>query len=475
MNKQPNIVLIVMDSVRAANLSCCGYLRTTTPNIDQLATQSTLFEQAISVGCWTLPVHASLFTGLYPLNHGMVVSKDALPENFPTLARRLKQHGYQTACFSSNPYISETTGLTQGFDTVENVWHITKARGIERTTLSKLIMQLQRYGSLASPAIRLARTLQHARSIAKRRRNLGDSGAKLTNERIKTWITELRNPGTPFFIFVNYMECHEPYNPPHPYDRRFMPKDFSSWRVARVGHGEDAVLASPEAQRKDNIEIIQALYDGELAYLDHKIGELMQFIETLGIMDETVVVVTSDHGDSLGEHDQVGHRMTLYEPLVHVPLIIRYPACFQPGMRVPQQVSLIDLYPTLLELAGAGMPETTTNSAHSLIAPPPTDARPFAVAENTAPKSLDSVIARMIRTDQYKYIWKSNQQHELYDLVNDPGELTNLVTVRPHVARSMFERLKAWERSLNGKHVEMREAEYDEAILDRLRALGYVD
>jgi arylsulfatase A-like enzyme len=475
MNKQPNIILLMMDSVRAANLSCYGYHRATTPNIDALATQGTLFEQAISVGCWTLPVHVSLFTGLYPLNHGVTISKDALPPNFLTLARQLKELGYQTACFSNNAYISEANGLAQGFDTVEDVWRISHPRGTRRTKMWKLIKHLEQYGRLAKPAIRLARALQQARSILKGLRSRRDSGAQLTNEKIQTWLTEFRNPDASFFMFVNYMDCHEPYNPPYPYKQRFMPTRFSPWRVAGVGTNKEVALRILEKRGQDDLKIIQALYDGEISYLDDKIGELVQFIESLGILDETVLVLTSDHGDCLGEHNQIGHRMALYEQLVHVPLIIRYPERFQPAVRVMQQVSLVDLYPTLLELAGADPSQANKNGFHSLITPPAAEARPFIIAENTAPKSLNSVIARMIRTDRYKYIWKSNQQHELYDLVKDPGELANLVAVEPETARKMDEQLKAWKRSLGDHRIGTNQTEYDEEIVERLRALGYVE
>lgn len=474
MNKRPNILLLVMDSVRAANLSCYGYQRPTTPNIDALAAQSTLFEQAISVGCWTLPVHASLFTGLYPLNHGVTVSKDALPENFPTLARRLKDLGYQTACFSNNAYISDATGLTQGFEVVEDIWRMINPRGIERTKGSKLIKKLERWGPVATPAVRAIRLLRRARAILKAQRSRKDSGAQITNEKILAWLSQQRRQDSPFFVFVNYMECHERYNPPYPYNRKFMPTRFSAWRVAQVSPNKDEVLTSPAQRRADDLEIMRALYDGALNYLDDKIGELVRFIEAQGLLDDTVIVVTSDHGDSLGEHNQLGHRLTLYEQLVHVPLIIRYPARFAPGTRVSHQVQLADLFPTFLELAGADTAETAANGFHSLLAPPKAAERPFTVAENTAPKSLDNVLARMIRTDRYKYIWKSNQQHELYDLTRDPEETSNLVATEPDVARSMIEQLEAWERALQDKRIETREADYDEATLQRLRGLGYI-
>lgn len=474
MNKQPNVILLVMDSVRVTNLSCYGYDRPTTPNIDALAKQSTLYQQAISPGCWTLPVHASLFTGLYALNHGVTVSKDALPEQFPTLARRLQQAGYQTACFSNNAYISDATGLDQGFDTVEDVWRATNPRGIERTNMSKRIKNLRSKGAWTKPIIALLHGAMRARAVVKTRRSQKDSGARLTNAKIQSWLRESRRPDAPFFLFVNYMECHERYSPPYPYNRRFMPARFSPWRVAQVSPIKAEILNGSAKRRADDIEIMRALYDGALSYLDDVIGELVRFVESLGVLDDTILVITSDHGDSLGEHNHLGHRMTLYEQLVHVPLVVRYPARFAAGAQVAQQVQLGDLFSTFLELAGADMSDVDANGFQSLLDPPPAAARSFTVAENTEPISLNNTKTRMIRTDQYKYIWKSNHQHELYDLTGDPSETQNVVAAQPEVARSLLEQLEAWERSLEDKHIETRRAEYDETTLQRLRGLGYV-
>lgn len=475
MRKPPNIILLVMDSVRAANMSCYGYHRPTTPNIDRLAAQSTLFEQATSVGSWTLPVHASLFTGLYPLNHGLTISKDALPAGFPTLAHQLQERGYQTACFSNNAYVSEVTGLTQGFGTVEALWRVNNARGTKRTRMSRVIKRLEQVGTPAKPLIRLLRLSQTARSMMKQQRNQRDKGAQLTNEKIKTWLTEFRDQKAPFFLFVNYMEAHEPYRPPYPYDRRFIDGPAGAQRVSYI-HNKQAILSAPEHRRQAELGILQALYDGELSYLDHRIGELVQFIESNGILDESVLVITSDHGDSLGEHNHLGHRLSLYEPLVRVPLIIRYPRCFQPGERIAQQVSLIDLYPTFLELAGADTgQEAAQNDFHSLVTSTQDKARPFTIAENTAPKSLNSVVSRMLRTERYKYIWQSDGQHELYDLVHDPAELNNLVTIKPDVTREMATQLEQWERSHEGYDIVSGKAEYDDTLVEHLRALGYVE
>jgi arylsulfatase A-like enzyme len=467
---RPNIVLIVMDSVRASNLSCYGYHRPTTPQLDALAAESTLFMQAISVGCWTLPVHASLFTGLYPFNHGVNVSRDALPADCPTLAGQLQQHGYRTACFSNNPYISRATGLAAGFDVAEELWTLTRSRGHQRTRMGRLIKRLEGLGPAARPAIAVARSLQRARSVVKRRRPQRDSGASATNARIARWLSEARKDQRPFFLFANYMECHEPYNPPRPFDRKFMPARYTPWHVARVGNNKDVQSLASDEQRRERLEIIQALYDGELNYLDSQLGALVEEFKRQGVLDNTLFIVTADHGDSLGEHGQVGHRLALYEQLVHVPLLIRLPGRFAAGARDARQVQLIDLHATMLE--AAGLPAASGTGSVSLLSGTP---RAVAIAENTAPKSLDNVVARMVRTDRYKYIWKSNQQHELYDLVNDPQESINLVEQEQAVAAHLAGELHSWQQSLSKQTIAVAEAEYDEAVLARLRDLGYVD
>ncbi len=470
---RPNIVLLVLDSVRASQLSCYGYSRPTTPNIDRLAAEGVRFEQAISVGCWTLPVHASLFTGLYPSNHGMVVSKDALSPEYPTLAKRLSESGYQTACFSNNAYISEVTGLGSGFETVEDLWRTSNPRGTRRTRMSALIKRLEQLGWPAAPAIYLARRLQHAWSVLKRRRNRRDYGAALTNDRIEQWLDRSWRADSPMFLFVNYMECHEPYRPPQPFDRRFMPRRFSNWRIASIGNYKDPARAKSARRREDEAEVIRAQYDGALAYLDEKVGQLCELLRRRGILDNTLVIVTSDHGDCLGEHDHFGHRTALHEELVHVPLVIRHPENFPRGQCRKQQVSLVDLYPTILH--AAELDTSDLLGCRSLLETPEDASKAFTVAENTAPLAMQSVVSRMVRADRYKYIWHSNSNHELYDLAEDAGETNNLVEVRPEVADQMQHTLEQWQASLADRTIEASRAKYDDAVVERLRALGYVD
>lgn len=473
MNKRPNILLIVMDSVRSSNLSCYGYYRATTPNIDRFAREAVLFEKAISEGCWTLPVHTSLFTGLYPLNHGLTISKSALPEHHPTLAQLLRENGYRTCCLTSNAYISPNTGLTQGFDVVEEVWRITNPRGIKRTKMSQLKVQLRKLGVLGEPLIAALSFAGRLRKILKRQKVKSDKGAALTNQLAQKWLATADNQ-KPFFLFINYMECHEKYNPPHPYDRKFMPDHYSPWRVLQVSPDKKQILKGSEKRKGEDLEIMTALYDGELCYLDSKIGELLDYLKSQNLLDDTVVIITSDHGDSLGEHNELGHRMVLYEQLLHVPLIIRFPHMFTPGTRVSHLVQLTDLYPTLLEIAGVKAP-SDANGFLSLCRVQELAKREFVVAENTAPKSLKSLEMKAVRTERYKLIWKSDGKNELYDLLHDPLEQKNLIHENPRAAAHLQQYLEKWQRDHQAFQLETREAVFDDELSERLRALGYIN
>ena len=270
------------------------------------------------------------------------------------------------------------------------------------------------------------------------------------------------------------MECHEPYRPPYPYNEKFLPKRFSAKRAAQVGSNKEVMQRLADGQGQDDVEILRALYDGELHYLDQQIGNLVQFLQSNNLLDDTMLVITADHGDCLGEHNQIGHRMALCEPLVHVPLIIRHPTYFHRNERIATQVSLIDLYPTCLALAGAALPPPAPYDFHSLLDTPDPN-RSSVFAENTAPRSLNSMISRSVRTERYKYIWNSTQAHELYDLVNDPQETVNLIYDEPAIAQKLQRELDLWQSRFSSDQVETAQAEYEDIVLERLRDLGYVE
>jgi arylsulfatase A-like enzyme len=465
---RPNIVLVVLDSVRAANCSAYGYERSTTPHLERLAEQGALFEQATSVGCWTLPVHASLFTGMYPSRHGVTVSAEALSADVPTLAERLSLAGYRTACFSNNAYISSASGMTRGFEHVDDIWRVTHPRGVSLPRLSQRIKALERRGPFLRPLVGALRRAKRLRETWRAWRSSRDSGAGYTNARIRDWLNASEDE-RPFFIFVNYMETHEPYLPPYPFNRRFVSGRFNPWRVVRSAGRRDEILAQNGRRRSEDLEILEGLYDGTIAYADERVRELTDVLAEGAEPDATLVAVTSDHGDAFGEHGHLGHRLTLYEELLRVPLVIRFPRLFAPGSRVSTPASLGDLYPTIVEAAGLDVGDASDfRSLGGRIEP-----RPI-IAENTGPKSIGGLESRTYRDGDMKLLWRADGKHELYDLRSDPTERRSLATDDPVATRALVERLEAWHQTMKEDRLASGDADYDEETLERLRGLGYV-
>jgi arylsulfatase A-like enzyme len=466
---RPNVVLVVLDSVRAANVSAYGYERPTTPKLDRLADEGTTFEQATSVGCWTLPVHATLFTGRYPTSHAVTISSQALGGDLPTLAETLRGMGYETACFSNNAYISDASGLTRGFEHVDDLWRVTNPRGVSVPKLSQRIKALEQRGPLLRPIVALLRRAKRARMMFKAWRSRKDSGARYTNDRIRSWL-RTRDPQRPFFAFVNYMEAHEPYLPPYPYNRRFVPSRYSPWRVLRSAGRRDEILASEPRRRREDLDILEGLYDGTIRYADEMVGQLVDILDTdAGGPNHTAIIVTSDHGDAFGEHGHLGHRLTLYEELLRVPLIARLPGHFAEGARVAEPVSIGDLHPTILALAGSA--SVGDNDFASLL--DEFDATRPVIAENTGPKSIDGLVTRSRREGSLKLIWRGDGRHEMYDLAEDPGEQTNLFESDAR-ARGLLERSETWVAAMTDSAADTASASYDDETMERLRGLGYV-
>ena len=468
MPARPNIVLVVLDSIRAANCSAYGHERSTTPHLERFAGEGALFEQATSVGCWTLPVHASLFTGLYPSRHGVTISAEALSTDVPTLAERLSSAGYRTACFSNNAYISSASGMTRGFEHVDDIWRVTNPRGVSLPGLSQRIKALERRGPLLRPIVGLLRRAKRLRATWKAWRSRRDSGAEYTNARIRDWLASSADD-RPFFIFVNYMEAHEPYLPPYPFNRRFVAGRFNPWRVVRSAGRREEILSQEGRRRAEDLEILEGLYDGTIAYADERVRELTEAVDGVADSDATFVAVTSDHGDAFGEHGHLGHRLTLYEELLRVPLVIRFPRLFRAGSRVSTPVSIGDLFPTILDAAGldAGG-DSDFRTLRDRVEPLPI------IAENTGPKSIGGLVSRTYRDGNMKLLWRADGRHELYDLRADPGERRSLVTDDPATARAFEDRLESWRRTMEDRRLSTADADYDEETLERLKGLGYV-
>ncbi|MBX6342800.1 MAG: sulfatase, partial [Thermomicrobiaceae bacterium] len=390
-----------------------------------LAQEGVVYEQAISPAGWSLPSHASLFTGLYPSKHGAHDEHHYLAPSVPTLAEELANAGYVTVGYCGNPWVSDATGLTRGF---------------------------QRYDDLRprhpGPRRQLDRALRKMRAVVSGR---PARRADLTTERAARDLARLARGDRPFFMFVHYNEPHTPRHLPRHAATRFLGPEYGWEDAEPLSRDVNGYIAGAVQWSPRDLDVFTRLYDAALAYDDERIGQLIETLRAAGALDDTVVVVTADHGENLGEHALLGHKLCLYDTLLRVPLIVRYPGAFPRGERVRRQVQGVDLAPTLYALLGlADRWLDQPGGGRSLLEPRDED---LAIAEQYRPNlavlterypTFDPAPhdrrLRAVRTTAWKFIWASDGRHELYDLVSDPGETRNVVDERPDVAASLARR-----------------------------------
>jgi arylsulfatase A-like enzyme len=466
-----NVVVVVLDCVRADRLGCYGYARDTSPNLDAFAAGATRFQQAVTAGVWTLPSMASTLTGLYPSQHGLNRIDRGLGRELATLPQRLAAAGYRTAGFTANPHGGRSFGLDRGFQEFHEFWGIPGtadggllARGYRRVR-PRLRQAVKRSQTLTSAVIRLQR---------RRAESTGGSGRRLAAA-AAAWLRQARAGRQPFFALVHFMESHVPYAPPPAHARRFL-DEAARRRVAAIDHDGMAFLAGVKPLDGEELALLGSLYDATIGYGDELLASVLA-----AAGDDALVVVTADHGQQLGEHGLVGHFFSVYEPLARVPLVVRHPGL--PSGPVERPVQSIDLYPTVLDAAGI---DPGGSPAVSLLAG--SDARPVLVTEYLEPdlarfarfRGFDPAPfdreLRALRRDGYKYIWSSDGREQLYHLATDPGELTDLAGTDSQ----RLERFRAlhqdWLASTGREApVAAADAELEPDVASSLRALGYLD
>ena len=439
---RPNVVLVVLDTTRADLLSAYDFPAPTTPHLESIARDGIRFTRAFSTDFWTLPAHASLLTGLYPSDHGATSETNLLAPESSTLAERLRAHGYRTAAFVSNPWLSRETGFGQGFERFDEMW-----RGKTR----------------------------HGRTDR--------AGA----ERAAAWIEERSAAGEPFFLFVNFNFAHLPYSPdpmalsavvsrPHSVDRsRKLKKVVGTWEY----------LAGAYELRSEDFELLRDLYLGELRMVDDFVAEVDHAIEDAGVRHRTLLLVTSDHGENLGDHGLIDHMLSMYDTTIRVPLVARLPGRIAAGSESDELVSGIDVMPTVLAAAGIPHDDLPGRSLLAGGAPPE-----FVVAENERPLNGMKLLERnypgfdtsridgpmrMLRTSRFKLI-ASERGVELYDLEQDPHEEHDLSSDRPELVASLKSKLEAWQSARTGVAAgQATNPLLDREAREQLRALGYVE
>jgi arylsulfatase A-like enzyme len=405
----PNVLLITWDTVRAQNMSLYGYERQTTPHLERWAKGGVVFERALAASPWTLPSHGSLFTGRYPheLSANWVSPLDA---TYRTLAEVLSGQGYVTAGFIANTlYCSTESGLNRGFAHYED-YSVSPGQLAVSSSLGKYV----------TDSHILREKLGYYQVLGRK------DGAALTGGFLR-WLTEQGE--RPFFAFLNYWDAHQPYLPPAPFDVIFGPK--SPRNMYLIDDGAPKVNIPAE-----NIKAEIDAYDGAIAYLDFQLGLLLDELQKRGILENTLVILASDHGEEFGEHDIFRHGRSLYMPELHVPLLISYPGRVPTGMSVHVPVSLRDVAATVVDLIG--MKDGPQFPGHSL-------ARYWTGSHDLDNAAEELLLAELsfragfpewypiskgdmksLSTEGYHYIRNGDGREELYNWEADPWEQHDL-------------------------------------------------
>ena len=422
------VILISIDTLSAKHLGCYGYRRETSPNIDAFAEESVLFERLINTGGGTLPVHMSLFTSLHPETHGVLIDEERTGRLSPrrtTLAESLKNEGYATAGFADGGWMRGRFGFRQGFDVYEGT------------------------------AGHLEKKLPRAYS----------------------WLDS--HHADPFFLFLHTYDVHSksddlPYSSPDGFGELCASRLLRSWRHRIEFEGFDVSSALSTA----DLEYLVALYDGGIAYVDRKIGELFERLKELGVYDRSLIVFTSDHGEEFLEHGLLLHRQN-HEEVAHVPLIVKLPRGRFAGRRIPSLAATVDVMPTILDVLGIEPPEEIQGV--SLLP---------AITGEGAPRRAVHVWGRgswqrpKLTTARWSMLVdkETGEPEMLFDLTQDPHEQADVLDRYPEVARKLSETLSRLEerdrearRSFEIDDVgEETSVDLDAESVERLRALGYL-
>lgn len=430
----PNVLIILMDTMRQDGLSCYG-APGTTPTLDAIAAEGLRYTHFYVTGSWTLPSHASLFTGQPTIVHqidahtrrsgdaapgekGDVMPAVRLPGRMETLTSVLTKAGYRTVGICHNYHVSSETTLDYGFE-----------QYYEGQDIRDL---------LAGPA-------------------KDAPGGARQNRVVNYWLDTQWDEGKPFLMFVNYLEPHQPYNPPEPYRSRYVKEPYDE-RLPLLNWKNSMEAVDSDWWDDDNFRIMKLLYYAEAAQLDDILKDLFEGLRQRELLDDMLLIITSDHGDCIGEHRRLAHGSCVWDAQLKVPLIIRYPLFVtDPGV-VEQGAQISDAMPTILDLVGLheerehlGLP------GKNLITELPQQKGPRAVFlesyggrkaadEDSIPEATMQLKA--IVKGNYKYIWSKRERDVgLYQPYSDPAEEDNLIDTKPEIAAALKDELRQWVES----------------------------
>ncbi len=460
--ENPNVIILVLDTVRADHLSLYGYSRQTTPHLEYWSKEFLVCRNAVSPSPWTVPSHATLFTGLYPAEHGAhsILPQDLSRKNknnviplgkrLTTLAEILQHHGYRTGGVITNPFLRPTLGFGQGFSTYLWSWNINCDFPMKSEAIVQFLLNDHWKAMFDKP----------------------QQTAYQLNERVFHWL-EL-NGDSPFFLFVNYMDAHRPLHVSPPFCRHF-PGQMDDFQFS-VSFRQ-AIMDPQRAITPEEVAHLHSLYDGAILYLDYHLDRLLGRLREMGLYDETLIIITSDHGEFFGEHQLLDHGKEVYREVLEIPLLVKFPGSGKRGI-IEERVHLVDLLPTILP-------------ALNIQTPPGLPGRDLGQPVSDMPLLCENYYARIVDLrmsygerfrrvrralyfENWKFIQSSDGEDELYEISADPGEEHNLVDRMPEKHDGLSRLL---EQIIPAEQQDVPDAqpmEMDEETRARLKSLGYL-
>lgn len=466
--RSPNVLIILIDTLRADHLGAYGYGRPTSPHIDRLASEGVLFENATTQAPWTKPAVASLLTGVFPHEHGVMSKRAALARSPATMAEAFQRHGFRTAAFSASPWITPEFNFDRGFDHFDQT---ARASGIQNTLLFRLSTRVDRIGA------RLGHD-PNIRGVLRRRSEVNPGNAERDSmlvSRLIEWIAEHRDQ--PFFAYVHLMGAHNPYDPPARFVAAFRDPGWGGRTLPKNPppqvHSTFERAAPLDA---DTRRMLIAQYDASIAFADHQVARIVSALREVGALQRTLLVITADHGEEFYEHGNWGHGHIMYRETLRVPLIMHYPDRL-PAARRAEPVMLVDIFPTLAGIAGLAADDGS--KGRDLFAGHETGRD--VVSEYYRDEGGTYEAIALFGPEGYKFIYTRDsanrrQRAELYHLESDPSETTDLIHRVPAVAQAAVARWRNAMSSLRAAgpgHREAAASKMTQSTSERLRQLGY--
>ncbi|GAB4511707.1 MAG: sulfatase [Anaerolineae bacterium] len=513
--QKPDVLLIILDTQRRDRLSVYGHHQNTSPELDAFSTGATLFERAVAPAQWTVPAHTSMFTGLYPTTHLVTQANTQLSGSYPTLAEILQVEGYYTVGFCNNPLVGVlNNGLQRGFTDFYNYAGAAPNRPLDVRRHGMRRMLSRRWRRFAQTVSQrfahsdwLFRVSLHPALTPLWTRYINYKGhtANSITDLIET-LRQRRNgedhhARQPIFAFLNLMGTHLPYRPPQDFlPRSALSKD--AYRFMSRFNADAARWASPVESplSAEEQHIIDSYYDAEIMHQDVHLGRLLRYLKDSGALENTLVIIAADHGEGHGDHDFFGHSFVVYQELVHVPLIIHYPAHFPVGKRVGTNVSTRRIFHTILQAAGIKppldeadpngnidqltllratncQPDSEGGMAFSEAVPPMTMVNTI---RHRNPALIDRMNLLQVRRGVYlgdhKLAMVGDHVEGLFDVDADPAETQNIAAQHAPLVTELQGKINAFVQDAAAHRADGSVIEtVSDDVVDNLRALGYIE